>query len=40
MSKSKRIEKPFTNKFGHTFNPGDPCFVIGTISEELYHEEA
>ena len=28
MSKSKRIAAPFTNKFGHTLNPGDSAIAI------------
>lgn len=28
MSKSKRIEGPFTNKFGQTFNPGDQAIAV------------
>ena len=28
MSKSKRIEGPFTNKFGQTFNPGDKVIAV------------
>ena len=28
MSKSPRIVKEFTNKFGHQFKPGDPCITV------------
>ena len=31
MSTTKRIEKQFTNKFGHQFKPGDPCITV-TVS--------
>lgn len=31
MTVSKRIEKEFTNQFGHTFKPGDPCISV-TVS--------
>jgi len=30
MSKSERIEAPFTNKFGHVFQPGDNVIAITT----------
>jgi len=32
MSKSKRIEGPFTNKFGQTFNPGDQAIAVTTCT--------
>lgn len=31
MSKSKRIEGPFTSEFG-TFNPGDPAIAVTTCT--------
>lgn len=37
MSKSKRIEGPFTSEFG-TFNPGDPAIVVTTCTKRTYVE--